>query len=52
MATAGLPPVEQLHRINAKRTRAVFASEIGDILVEEESRSGFLVDLTSFFFSK
>ena len=39
MATAGLPPVEQLHRINAKRTRALFASEIGDILVEEESRS-------------
>ena len=39
MATvAGLPPLEQLHRISAKRTRALFESEAGDILLEEESR--------------
>ncbi|KAF8804153.1 WD40 repeat-like protein [Phlegmacium glaucopus] len=38
MTTApGLPPLEQLHRISAKRTRALFASETGDILLEEES---------------
>lgn len=38
MATASLPPLETLHRRSAKRTRDIFASESGDILVEDESR--------------
>ena len=56
MATAtGLPPLEELHRVSAKRTRALFASETGDLLLEEESRSAsfgsYKVDLRSFLSS-
>jgi pleiotropic regulator 1 len=39
MSATTLPPLETLHRRSAKRTRALFAAESGDLLVEDESSS-------------
>jgi hypothetical protein len=38
MAAASLPSLENLYRLNATRTKAIFASEPEDTLVEDETR--------------
>ena len=38
MATAALPPLENLYRLNSKRAREIFASESEDTLAEDETR--------------
>jgi hypothetical protein len=38
---AALPPLENLYRLNSKRTREIFASEPSDTLAEDETRYVF-----------